>query len=100
MTDCCDVVRSFGPRGDLSAAVICTEHQDMGWVNTYRGPDYSRQHDCGCVDTTLYEVSLSRCATHTVGALACCQSATRIACVCAFAYNCPTHGMHHYGSHD
>lgn len=31
---------------------------------------------------------------------ACCGDARVLACVCAYAYDCPTHGATHIGTHD
>jgi hypothetical protein len=105
-TNCCAVTRPGGtPRGSVAAdVVICPVHVSEGWT-VVQGrwgvrPDAASTWLCGCVTTTLEQISLRKCATHAVGPAACCPAATMRHCVCMYAYDCPTHGTRHHGGHD
>ena len=54
---------------------------------------------CGCPDCPFVPslAPAPRASTHPH---ACCAKATHLACVCAYAYDCPDHGRTHVGSHD
>ena len=106
MTNCCSVTQPGGtPRGALEADItICPIHVSEGWT-VVQGRwgytvDATHTQPCGCVVTTLEQLSLSKCQTHAVGPMACCPEATVRGCVCMYAYDCPTHGTRHIGSHD
>lgn len=97
-TELCCAVKG-GPSDE-----ICWKHTYEGWVMV-RGkwgmrPDHLRVFECGCVDTTLENNKLVKCATHKIGPMACCPKAKTIPCVCMYSYSCPDHGNQHIGTHD
>jgi hypothetical protein len=101
-TICCDVSMSVGRRHEL---VICDEHRSKGW-GIYRNSrgfeilDRAETAECGCIRTTIEQLSLSTCVRHAIGPHACCERATATPCVCVYSYACPEHGDIHIGSHE
>lgn len=101
---CCSVTRPGGDRAWGTAPSVCPSHALQGWALYARGDrldaDRATTHRCGCVYTSIEQIRISLCPTHRVGPMACCPEATRVACVCAYSYACPTHGDVCYGTHD
>lgn len=101
-TICCDVMMSVGRGRELT---ICDAHRAEGWgaYRTSRGfptLDRAEAYECGCVRTVIDQQSISKCVRHAIGPRACCEQASRSACVCAESYACPEHGDAHFGSHE
>lgn len=102
-TSCCDVTKNVALL--KPPFWICARHARDGWIQTedlWSQPclDQLFMSKCGCVRYFLSGRSVRKCAKHTVGPMACCEQATRLSCVCVYAYDCPVHGEHHIGSHD
>lgn len=95
---CCSITAPPGSDPFL-AMTVCAEHAAQGWQKVFGKIDCVETLPCGCRMASIQSVYLTRCLSHGL-ALACCARATPRACVCAFAFDCPTHGERHVGSHD
>lgn len=101
---CCSVTAVPGT-DPYNARTVCAEHMADGWLvvnpgQPYAEVDHADRWPCGCRVTTLRQRFLEKCATHTIGALACCAQARTVPCVCAYSYLCGVHGERHIGTHD
>lgn len=84
------------------AGLVATTCEDCGCALQerpfYRVPHGGRCTECFAAQVTIDPFSLD--VPEPTLPHACCGHATVRACVCAYAYDCPTHGASHVGTHD